>query len=48
MCSLHLDWPADSTYADFVENAVKNIELYLDGTLTQVLNPDARQKVGTA
>lgn len=44
----HLGWPTDSTYRDFTENAVRNVELYIDGTLTQVLNPEARQEVRTA
>lgn len=39
----HLGWPTDIAYADFTENAVRNIELYLDGALEKVLNPNARQ-----
>lgn len=40
----HLGWPADATYAEFAERAVKVVEDYMDGTLREVLNPEARAR----
>lgn len=38
----HIGWPTDSGYAGMADAAVRNIEAYLDGTLANVANPEAR------
>ena len=38
----HVGWPADASYAGFAEAVVRNIEAYMDGQPTNLVNPEAR------
>ncbi len=37
----HTGWPADASYARFAEGAVANIEAWLEGEPTNIVNPEA-------
>jgi phosphoglycerate dehydrogenase-like enzyme len=37
----HIGWPADASYARFAEGAVANIEAWLEGEPTNLVNPEA-------
>jgi phosphoglycerate dehydrogenase-like enzyme len=37
----HIGWPADNSYARFAEGAVANIEAWLEGEPTNIVNPEA-------
>lgn len=37
----HVGWPADASYARFAEGAVANIEAWLEGEPTNIVNPEA-------
>ena len=37
----HIGWPADASYARFAEGVVANIEAWLDGEPTNLVNPEA-------
>lgn len=43
----HVGWPTDHGYATFAEGAVRNIEAYLDGTPTNIVNPEALTRLET-
>lgn len=37
----HIGWPADASYVRFAEGAVVNVEAWLDGEATNIVNPEA-------